>query len=183
MNIKFVATFVASAFILHQGYSIMQSYNQKVALQNAQNYGVTSLRETWASLQPTIDKWNATYTPDTAIKDLNGVYSALKLEEHGIQAQSLMLNDAGRFNIKVDEENLGLSKACLTNSAAGFTLSQDYVSRHISTLDGLLKRGDIEYGRISMLIDKGKDDKMPYVVFDRLCVVIRGSDTFLEDMQ
>lgn len=179
---KILITAIASVAILYQGYSLMNDYNTKANAQMIENNGVVSLRETWTTLQPEVSKWNELFPLDAEIKDLNGVYKAINIEKHNLRSESLMLNDSGRDIVKHQESVIGLSRTCLTNSNSGFVLKNEFVSQYIKNLKPLLLRKDIEFGSISMRIDADKDFRTPYVVFDKLCVVMRGSDTFLEGL-
>lgn len=180
MNTKIIITAISCAAILYQGYSLMTAYREKADAQILENNGVVSLRETWTTLEPEVKKWNTTYLPDSQVKDLNGVYKALDIERHQLKAENLMLNDAGRQIITVEDFKIGLSKTCLTNSGQGFILKNEYVSFYSQKLQEFLQRSDVEFGTISMKVDVDKDFKSPYATFDKLCVILRGSDTFLE---
>lgn len=180
MNAKFIITTISCAAILYQGYSVMTAYVEKAEAQALENNGVVSLRETWNTLEPDVKKWNDTYLIDSNVRDLNGVYKALDIERHQLKAENLMLNDAGRQIITVDDLKIGLSKTCLTNSSQGFVLKNEFVSFYSQKLQEFLQRSDVEFGTMSMKVDVDKDFRSPYVTFDRLCVILRGSDTFLE---
>lgn len=180
MNQKLLITAIASLGILYIGYQNMMAYRQKAEMQIVENNGVVSLRETWATLENDIKKWNEVFPIDTNVRDLSGVYNAINIERHQLKSENLMLSDAGREIVDVDGSSIGLSKTCLINSSTGFTLKNEIVSFYTVKLRELLQRSDIDFGTISMRIDVDKDFKAPYVTFDKLCVVLRGYDTFLE---
>ena len=180
MSIKLLSTVIASAAILYFGYSTMSKYQEKAAQQMNENSGVVSLRETWATLKPEVEKWNRTFVLDSTINDLNDVYEALGVEKHGLKSDSLMLNDAGRMVVKANDHEIGLSKTCLTNSSQGFVLQNESVSDYVRKLEPLLTRSDIDFNSLSLRLDINNGATLPYIVFDKLCVVLRGSDTFLE---
>ena len=180
MNQRLVISTIASLGILYLGYSNMMAYRQKAELQSIENNGVVSLRETWATLKPEIEKWNETFLLDAEVRDLRGVYNAINIEKHNLRSENLMLNDAGREIVNPDGVNIGLSRTCLINSSQGFILQNENVSVYNDKLRELLTRSDIDFGSVSMRIDVDKDFRSPYVKFDNLCVVLRGYDTFLE---
>lgn len=181
MNLKLIFTLLASMLILYYGFAINKVYSEKSRLQLIENNGVVSLRETWFSLQPELEKWNSSFNSDAKIRDLNGIYGAINIESHGLRSESLMLNDAGRNSVTFNGSSLGLTRVCITNSSQGFVLRNELLSNYTDRLQSLLLRNDIEYSKLTLRVDPEKSFTMPYVIFDKLCVLLRGSDTFITE--
>ena len=178
MDLKRVVTIISCTVILYVSFLTMKDFLRLSEAQAVNNQNVVSIRETWLALSPSIKKWNNEYISDSSIKDLNGVYSAINLERHGLKPSSLNLVASNRTEVKFEEQPLGLSKTCITNVAGGFQLQSNHVSSYVQGLKSLYQRNDIEFGRLTLTGGKVGDSVLPTVMFDKLCIILRGEDTF-----
>lgn len=184
MNIKLISVAITCAVSLYYSYDLRSQYLEKAELQNIENQGVIALRETWTSLAPTVHRWKEMFKLDASVSDLNGVYNAINLEATKLRSSSMQLNDAGRSIVKSNNgELIGLSKTCLTNSVLGFSLRPEEVKTYVNSLSALVRRGDIEFERMTMYSGNEVDGPTPYIAFDKLCVILRGSDTFMDSIK
>ncbi len=181
MSVKLLVSLATSLLIIYHGYSLQMQYQAKAEAQRSENIAASSLRDAWVSLEPELQQWNASYKLDSSIRDLNGIFGALRLSDHNLQSAELTLVDAGRSVINFNSAPIGLTRACINNSSAGFVLRNESVGDYIKRLREFTARLDIEYDTLTVKMDAAKDFQRPYAYFGRLCVLLRGQDVFQEE--
>ena len=178
MLYKLLITLALSGYMLSASYKVMTVYQEKAEMQQRQNLAIVSLKDAWSALAPIQSQWEASFQLDKSVNDLNDVYNAFKIESYNLSPQTLGLRDSGRDEIKFSDRSIGLSKSCLANTSEGFSLKEATVSEYVPALNDFLKRPDVSFTKLTMLVSAQLDQSTPYIFFDELCVNLRGTDAF-----
>lgn len=174
-RLLYIASLAVSLIFVWHGAEAMNSYRDKAAKQNAVNMHVIETKESWNALSVVREKWNERYKVANDISDLYGVFEAIELSETTLTYESSVLVDGGRENVQYDGVPIGLAKACVKTDPRGVVAHASDLGQMLDDLKYLESRGDIEFKRVT-LADGSEGKKL--LVFDAICVLLRGEDKF-----
>lgn len=166
---------IISIYLAYQGYQVKSVYEEKTRQQTLINREVADTAMIWESLEPVRESWDRMFEPLSDIRDLYSINNALNLDQTTFMYEMTNVIDGGRENISYQGVSIGLVRACIQNENAGFHVQSRNINEMLADIAHLERRHSISFSEVT-IVDGGEGRK--HILFDSLCVLLRGEDAF-----
>lgn len=169
-----VAIFIATHFV-YSGYQVKSIYSSKAQEQSTINRHVVDTTETWDALAPVRDRWDESFVAVTEMVDLFSIMAALDLESTAFEYSVNTVIDGGRSNVTYNNTSLGLVQACIKNNTNGMLMSSTHIPNLLADIRRMEERQNLTFNSLAI---RDAGEGVTQIMFDALCVYLRGEDNF-----
>lgn len=161
---------VLAGLLIKQGHSNFSYYEQVKEQQLAINDNVDTYKDTWLALQPTIEKWNDSFTSTDQVNDMVSLMQAIDVKSSGLEPATDIVMDGGRRD---HGSNIGLTRSCILNGGGGYRFENASITDYLKGLQALEQRDDVVLGRIIIDAKQESGTSLPSLTVSTLCVLLR----------
>lgn len=164
---------VLSVILIKLGYDNYSAYEKVRQQQLLINENVDTYKDTWSALQPTVERWNNSFTATSQVSDIVSLMNAIDIKSINLNPSSELIMDGGRSD---HGANIGLTRSCVLNNSRGYQFENASISDYLSALSELERRQDVVFGQI--LIDTQNTGRRTTLTLtlSQLCVLLRDED-------
>lgn len=164
---------VVAVVLIKMGFDNYSQYEKVRQQQLHINDNVETYKDTWSALQPTVKRWNDSFTPTSRVSDIVSLMNAIDIESIKLTPASELIMDGGRSD---HGANIGLTRSCVLNNSRGYQFENASIADYLHALAKLESRQDVVFGQIMIDAQNAGQRSQPILTLSRLCALLREED-------